>query len=115
MPPHRPRPLSRMGILRLLLYVTPALGQDNQLPGHLRGSGGTLWVVRSCRCGSISRKRPSHACMHAGTNWVQISEGRDNLTIRCFDPVCDEPVFIAKYSRATHTAATINCGRHEGR
>lgn len=114
MPPHRPRRLSRMGIFRLLLHVMPAFGQDNQLPGHLTGGGDTLWVVRNCRCGSIGRGRPPHACMHSGTDWVQVSERRANLIVGCFEPGCDRPVTIAKYRRATHTATTIKCPLHGG-
>ena len=114
MPPHRPRRLPLLGLFRLLLHVTPALGQDNRLPGHLTGGGGTLWVVGSCRCGHIGRARPTYACIHTGTAWAQVSEGRTNLTVACFEPGCDKRVTIAKYSRATHTAATIRCSRHGG-
>lgn len=114
MPPHRPRRLPRMGIFRLLLHVTPALGQDNRLPGHLTGGGDTLWVASDCRCGHVGRVRPAFACMHSRKVWAQVSEGRTNLKVACFEPGCDKQLTIAKYSRATHTTATIRCGDHGG-
>ncbi|MFF2363920.1 hypothetical protein ACFVU0_14590 [Streptomyces sp. NPDC058122] len=98
-----------------MLYVTTAFGRDNELPGILKGGEDILWVVPDCRCGWIGRARPARECPHADTDWRQVRDGRAGLVVVCFDPGCEEQVTIAKYSRATHTAATIRCDPHRGR